>query len=154
MFGDESSTDKGKVYVGGSNGCVFTIACNNQELEAVYKIQNSPILSICVNDAFCATGSLDGYLRVWPVDFSEFLIEAKHDSGICSVDISYDSIDFLCGTLNGSIGLLNIQNKQYKTVLRSPPGLIHSMIAHPSGDFLFTLEGDNCVRVWDVEKKK
>jgi len=153
MFGDESSTDKGKVYVGGSNGCVFTIACNNQELEAVYKIQNSPILSICVNDAFCATGSLDGYLRVWPVDFSEFLIEAKHDSGICSVDISYDSIDFLCGTLNGSIGLLNIQNKQYKTVLRSPPGLIRNMVAHPSGDFLFTLEGDYCVRVWDIEKK-
>ena len=153
MFGDESSTDKGKVYVGSSNGCVFQIACNNQELEAVYKVQDAAILSICVNEAFCVTGSLDGYLRVWPVDFSEFLIEAKHDSGVCSVDISYDALDILCGTLNGSIGLLNVQSKQYKTVLRSPPGLIHSMIAHPSGDFLFTLEGDNCVRVWDVEKK-
>ncbi|MCQ2816953.1 MAG: WD40 repeat domain-containing protein [archaeon] len=153
MFGDEFCLDKGKVYIGSDKGSIFQIACNSQELEAVYKIQNAAILSLAVNEAFCATGSQDGFLRLWPVDFSEFLIEAKHDSGVCSVDISYDAMDILCGTLNGSIGILNVQSKQYKTVLRSPPTLIKQMVAHPSGNFLFTIEDDMSVRIWDIEHK-
>ena len=154
MFGDEFSSDKGKVYVGTSLGCVFQVSCGDlKELEAVYKVHDSAILSIAVNEAFCVTGSLDGYTRVWPVDFSEFLIEAKHDSGVCSVDISYDALDILCGTNNGSIGILNMQSKQYRTILRTPPTVIKQLIAHPSGNYLLTIEGDNSVRVWDIEHK-
>ena len=152
MFGDDFS-NKGKVYVGSNGGCIFQVACNNQELEAVYKVQDSAILSLAVNEAFCATGSKDGYLRIWPVDFSEFLIEAKHDTGVCAVDISYDAMDILCGTLGGSIGILNVQNKEYKTILRSPPNIVKELILHPSGDYLFSIEGDNSVRIWDIEHK-
>ena len=152
MFGDDFS-NKGKVYVGSNGGCIFQVACNNQELEAVYKVQDSSILSLAVNEAFCATGSKDGYLRIWPVDFSEFLIEAKHDTGVCAVDISYDAMDILCGTLGGSIGILNVQNKEYKTILRSPPNIVKALILHPSGDYLFSIEGDNSVRIWDIEHK-
>ena len=152
MFGDDFSS-KGKVYVGSNNGCIFQIACNSQELEAVYKVQESAILSLAVNEAFCATGSQDGYLRIWPVDFSEFLIEAKHDNGVCGVDISYDAMEILCGTLGGAIGVLNVQNKEYKTILRSPPNAIKDLILHPSGDYLFSIEGDNSIRIWDIEHK-
>ena len=152
MFGDYFSS-KGKVYVGSNNGCIFQIACNSQELEAVYKVQESAILALAVNEAFCATGSQDGYLRIWPVDFSEFLIEAKHDNGVCAVDISYDAMEILCGTLGGAIGVLNVQNKEYKTILRSPPNAIKELILHPSGDYLFSIEGDNSIRIWDIEHK-
>ncbi len=152
MFGEDFS-NKGKVYVGSNGGCIFQIACTNQELEAVYKVQDSAILALAVNEAFCATGSQDGYLRIWPVDFSEFLIEAKHDTGVCAVDISYDAMDILCGTLGGSIGILNVQNKEYKTILRSPPNVVKQLILHPSGDYLFSIEGDNSVRIWDIEHK-
>jgi WD40 repeat protein len=144
---------KGKVFIGSSQGCVYQVSCDSMELEAVYKIQDSGILSLSVNDAFCVTGSVDGYLRVWPIDFCEFLIEAKHDSGVCSVDIAFDALDIVCGTLNGSIGLLNIQSKQYKTILRSPPHKVLLMKAHPSGQYLFTIEDDNSVRVWNIETK-
>ena len=152
MFGDDFSS-KGKVYVGSNNGCIFQISCNNQELEAVYKVQESAILALAVNEAFCATGSQDGYLRIWPVDFSEFLIEAKHDTGVCAVDISYDAMEILCGTTGGAIGVLNVQNKEYKTILRSPPNSIKELILHPSGDYLFSIEGDNSIRIWDIEHK-
>ena len=152
MFGDDF-TNKGKVYIGSNGGCIFQIACNNQELEAVYKVQDSAILALAVNEAFCATGSKDGYLRIWPVDFSEFLIEAKHDTGVCAVDISYDAMDILCGTIGGSIGVLNVQNKEYKTILRSPPNIVKQLVLHPSGDYLFSIEGDNSVRIWDIEHK-
>ena len=152
MFGDDFS-NKGKIYVGSNGGCIFQVTCSNQELEAVYKVQDSAILALAVNEAFCATGSKDGYLRIWPVDFSEFLIEAKHDTGVCAVDISYDAMDILCGTLGGSLGILNVQNKEYKTILRSPPNIVKQLILHPSGDYLFSIEGDNSVRIWDIEHK-
>jgi len=144
---------KGRVFVGSESGCIFQISCTSMELEAIFKIQDSPILALSVNDAYCATGSQDGFLRVWPIDFSEFIMEAKHDSGVCSVDISFDALEIVCGTLNGSIGTLNISSKQYKTILRSPPNNIHLMIANPSGNMLFTIEDDYSVRVWDVENK-
>ena len=31
---------------------------------------------ISVNEAFCVTGSDDGYLRLWPLDFSGVVLEA------------------------------------------------------------------------------
>ena len=34
---------------------------------------------ISVTDAFCMTGSDDGYLRLWPLDFSGVILEA----GMC-----------------------------------------------------------------------
>ena len=145
--------DKGKVFIGSSSGCVFQIACINQELESVYKIQNSQILSLSINEVFCATGSLDGYTRLWPIDFSEFLLEAKHDNGVCSVDISYDSIEILCGTLGGSIGILNVKNKNYKTILRTPNNDIIKLIVHPSNNYILTIENKGIVRIWDIQLK-
>jgi len=34
------------------------------------------INSLCVNESFCATGSDDGILRLWPLDFSTVFLEA------------------------------------------------------------------------------
>lgn len=34
------------------------------------------INSISISSAFCATGSEDGYLRLWPLDFSAVVLEA------------------------------------------------------------------------------
>ena len=73
MLGD-NFTNKGKVYMDSNGGCIFQVTCNNQELEAVYKMQDSAILVLAVNEAFCATGSKDGILHIWPVDFSGYFI--------------------------------------------------------------------------------
>ena len=131
IFGD-NYLDKGKAYIGSSSGAVFQISCLSQELESVYLVQNSPIMSISSNEVFIVTGSEDGYCRVWPVGFEEFIMEARHDSSVCSVDISYDSLEVICGTLNGSIGVLNIKEKSYMTVFRSPNSDVIQLILHPS----------------------
>ena len=155
IFGD-NYTDKGKVYIGSSSGSVFQISCLSQELESVYLIQNSPILSISANEVFIVTGSEDGFCRVWPVGFEEFIMEARHDSGVCSVDISYDSMEILCGTLNGSIGILNIHFKSYTTLLRSPNNNIKLLFVHPLNNYIFTVENNgkyDSLKIWDLQIK-
>ena len=156
IFGD-NFTDKGKAYIGSSSGTVLQISCLSQELESVYLIQNSPILTIASNEIFIVTGSTDGFCRVWPAGFEEFIMEAQHDSGVCSVDISYDSVEVLCGTLNGSIGILNIHNRNYMTLYRSPNSDISILFLHPLNNFIFTVENDemsNILRVWDLQNKE
>ena len=155
IFGDNCS-DKGKAFIGSSSGTVFQISCISQELESIYLVHNSPILSISANEIFVVTGSEDGYCRVWPVGFEEFIMEAKHDSGICSIDISYDSMDVLCGTLNGSIGSLNVHNKNYTTLIRSPNFYIKKLVLHPLENFIFTVENNDkydTLRIWDLQSK-
>ena len=34
------------------------------------------ITSISMNETFCATGSEDGFLRLWPLDFAHVYLEA------------------------------------------------------------------------------
>ncbi len=144
---------QGKAYVGSNTGCIFQISCTTQELEKIFQLHDSSILTIAVNDAFCVTGSSDGLIRVWPIDFQEFLIEAKHDSGVCALDIAYDGLDVVCGSLSGSIGILNIQSKIYKAILRSPPGKISHMSVHPSFRYVFTIEDEKTIRIWDIDNK-
>lgn len=56
------------------------------------------------------TGSDDQYLRVWPFDFSEFFIEAKHSSKVTAVDIKKDALKILACTDQGNLGVLDVSN--------------------------------------------
>lgn len=38
------------------------------------------------------TGSEDSFLRVWPLDFSEYFLEAKHEGGVVGLDVSEDGL--------------------------------------------------------------
>jgi len=61
---------------------------------------------MCVNESFCVTGSDDGYLRVWPLDFKHVLLEAQHDGPVTGVDISNDCIKVLAATSTVSYTIL------------------------------------------------
>lgn len=102
-----------RVYVASKTGMVYQINYDDETLEATYRTNDSAIYSIAINQAFCVTGSEDQYLRIWALDFNEFLMEAKHEGTVCSVDISADGLKVACGTLNGSLGVLNKSNQRY-----------------------------------------
>ena len=53
---------------------------------------------MCVNESFCVTGSDDGYVRLWPLDFKHVLLEAEHDGPVTAVDISVDCLRVLAAT--------------------------------------------------------
>ena len=51
---------------------IYLVNYNTRELEGVFKCHEDTITSIVVMPGLCVTGSADLYLRVWPLDFSEF----------------------------------------------------------------------------------
>lgn len=147
---DENEALK-RVFVGSKHGMIFQVNYQSESLEATYKTNDAAIYSISVNDAFCVTGSEDQFLRVWPLDFQEFFMEAQHEGTVCAVDISPDGLKVACGTLYGSIGILDKSNQNYKTLLRSHTDEILAMDFHKQKMKIITVSRDKTIRLWDME---
>lgn len=139
-----------RLFVGSKHGMVFQVNYHTESLEATYQTNDGAIYSISVNEAFCVTGSADSYLRVWPLDFSEFFMEAKHEGTVGAVEISPDGLKVVCGTLNGSLGVLDKSNQRYRTFLRSHTDQILNMDYHLGKRIIITVSKDKTIRLWDV----
>jgi hypothetical protein len=65
-----------------------------------------PIHTLIFNEGFCVTGSEDRFLRVWPLDFSDFFLEAEHDAPVVAADVRYALRCFLlfCWLVGWSVG--------------------------------------------------
>lgn len=137
-----------KVFVGSREGRILQVNGETQELEFVYQLHDAGINSLAICEAFCVTGSDDMYLRVWPLDFSEFFIEAKHESLIRSVAVSPDSVEILCATENNIVGVLDIPNQKYRTLIRSHTKEI--LAADVLKNLMVTVSLDKTIRVWDL----
>jgi WD40 repeat protein len=140
-----------RVYVASKHGMVFQINYQTEALEATYQTNDSAIYSIAVNEAFCVTGSEDNFVRVWPLDFSEFYLEAKHENTVCAVDISADGLRIICGTMYGSIGLLDKSNQNYKTLVRCHTDDIVCMEYHLAYRSIITVSKDKTIRLWNID---
>jgi WD40 repeat protein len=137
-----------RVYVGSKEGTVLQVNAESQELEFVFKLHDSGIHSLAVNEAFCVTGSDDQYLRVWPLDFAEFFMEAKHEATILAVDIAPDGVEIACATGHGSIGVLDISKQTYRTLTRAHTDEVLAL--HALQDRLVTVSRDKTIRVWSL----
>ena len=56
------------------------------------------INSLHLNDTFCVTGSDDGYLRLWPLDFAHVYLEAEHEGPVTASRLYSDGLKILAGT--------------------------------------------------------
>jgi WD40 repeat protein len=65
------------------------------------------------------TGSEDNKLRLWPLDFTDFLLEAQHEGVVSNIRIASDGRKLAIGTTAGTLGVLNVSEHSYSTVLRS-----------------------------------
>ena len=65
-----------RVFVVSKHGMVFQVNYHTQKLENALELHDAAIYDIAVNEAFCVTVSEDTYMRVWPLDFSEYFMEA------------------------------------------------------------------------------
>ncbi|NXU76574.1 WDR90 protein, partial [Oreotrochilus melanogaster] len=108
------------------------------------------INSISVSSTFCATGSEDGYLRLWPLDFSAVVLEAEHEAPVSSVCISPDSCKVLCTTAAGNLGYLDTQSQGYHTLMRSHEDSVVACSVEGTRKQMATVSQDGTIRVWDL----
>lgn len=78
-------------------------------------------------------------------------MEAQHEGIVSSVDISTDGLKVACGTMYGSIGILDKSNQGYKTLLRSHTDEILAMDYHKVKNNLITVSADRTIRLWDLD---
>jgi WD40 repeat protein len=78
-------------------------------------------------------------------------MEAQHEGTVSAVDISPDGLKVVCGTLYGSIGILDKSNQNYKTLLRSHTDEILAMDFHVQKQNIITVSKDKTIRLWDIQ---
>ncbi|KPP58808.1 hypothetical protein Z043_123333, partial [Scleropages formosus] len=99
--------------------------------------------SISISSAFCATGSEDGYLRLWPLDFSA--------GPVTLVSISSDGLGVLAATATGNLGYLDVGTRQYSTLMRSHTDTVLGFSVDGVHRHITTASRDGTVRVWDLD---
>jgi WD repeat-containing protein 90 len=119
-----------EIYVVSMSGKVFRIGYSSGALEMVFRTNDESIHSISLNETFAVLGSADKYFRLWPLDFTEFIMEAKHGNTVCAVNINRDGLRVACGSLEGSISILDKSNFKYRYLMRSHIAEILSMDFH------------------------
>ncbi len=107
--------------------------------------------SLTVSDSCCVTGSEDGYVRIFKLDFSQVIMEAEHDASIGLVRFSADCSRIATATLSGNLGVLEVKKKEYSTLVRSHTDSITDIAINKSCKYIVTCSTDFSVRVWCFE---
>lgn len=89
-----------RVFVSSVSGSVYQINYDKLSLEVVYQLHMGAINTFVVNEGFAITGSDDKFLRVWPIDFSDFFLEAEHETPVTAVGMSPDGLQVLLRLLS------------------------------------------------------
>ncbi|XP_071478368.1 WD repeat-containing protein 90-like [Diadema antillarum] len=109
------------------------------------------INAMCVNSALCVTGSDDGFLRLWPLDFSSVFMEAEHEGPVTAVSVSPDGLRVLAGTATGNVGVLDVSTRKYTTLMRSHVANVVAMALDPLRRQMATASNDHTIRIWDLD---
>jgi WD40 repeat protein len=139
-----------RMFVSTASGSLFQINYAERVLECVYKLHNAAINTISINQGFCVTGSSDNFIRVWPLDFSDFYLQAQHKGEIYSVAISPDGLNVAVASSNACIGVLDLSSTAYQTRIRSHLDCIYSVAFDPHRDEFATVSKDGTIRIWGL----
>ncbi len=141
-----------RIFASTMDGTVVQVNYQTKLMECVYRLHDAAIHSIAVNEGFCVTGSEDKYLRVWPLDFSDYFLEAQHEGPVQSVDVSPDGLKLVVGTSSGTLGVLDVSSHNYHTLLRSHTDKIHACALDPSDlrEEFGTVSADGTIRFWSL----
>ena len=143
-----------RLFVAASSGSIFQVDVEQRVLECVYKVDSSPIHSLSINEGFAVTGSDDGYVRVWPLDFSDFFLQAKHTAAVNTVALTADGLRVIVATDNGAIGCCDLSTTSYRTCLRSHTDVINAIAVDYGRDEFATVSNDHSIRVWALHTRE
>ena len=118
---------------------------------------NGPSIGICAltcTNNFCVTGSNDGFVRVWSNDFNQVYIEARHDQAIAGLIASHDQTRVLISTATGSLGILNLVNKEHRNLLRSHTHFVCDVDYDDTRKQMISVGDDGTIRMWCFQTGK
>uniref|UniRef100_UPI0037E729E7 WD repeat-containing protein 90 n=1 Tax=Semicossyphus pulcher TaxID=241346 RepID=UPI0037E729E7 len=124
---------------------------NRREKRTFNTGQGIAVNSISVSSSFCATGSEDGFLRLWPLDFSAAFLEAEHEGPVSLVSVSSDSLQVLAATCTGNLGFLDVSSRGYSTLMRSHADTVLGFSVDGIRRHLTTASSDGTVRIWNMD---
>ena len=163
------------VLVASSLGLLLRVDCTQEQVVCAYQLHSGPIRSLCVNGSYAVTGGDDARMRIWPLHFTDFLMEAHHEAAVTHVFVSPDMRLLSVGTASGTLGILDVMDHRcayilccvcvfvcchilmldahgrYWTVLRSHVGSVVSVATRPPlGEEFLSVGKDNTIRLWDA----
>ena len=139
--------------MGSQTGLLFQVNYATRELEEVYKLHDgAAISSLAVSSGFCVTGGEDQLLRVWQMDFGEYILEAANDGVVTSLVLSDNASQVACGTSTGALYILDLTNNNYRTIVRAHTESVQQLVYHTYAQCVVSLSKDLTIRLWDPTK--
>ncbi|KAF4752392.1 WD repeat domain 90 [Perkinsus olseni] len=141
-----------RVFVATACGRVIQLHYNTRQVENVYRLYDDgcPIWAITVTEGFVCTAGDDGYVRVWPLDFTNYYMQAKLPGPVYGLDLTPDDLQLVCSVGDGSVGVLDLEACKYSVVSRSHKSKIRCAAVSSCGTKLCTAAADGCMRVWEI----
>ncbi len=138
-------------YVSSNKGLLLKIDCQKEQVMCTYQLHSGAIRSLALRSGYAVTGGDDSKLRVWPLDFSDFLLEAHHENAVTSIHTSKNGRKLSIGTTSGTLGILDVSEHSYYTILRSHVGAVVSIATRgKNGEEFVTVGNDGTIRLWDI----
>ena len=139
------------VFFSSSKGVLLKVDPVLEVVVCSYHLHDGPIRSLFIQGGYAVTGGEDSKLKVWPMSFNEFLLEAQHEGPVSTLYVAAGGKKLVVGTQAGTLGVLDVGNHSYFTLLRSHCGSVTSVVAkQPHFDEFATVGVDGTIRVWDI----
>ncbi|WIA16802.1 hypothetical protein OEZ85_013742 [Tetradesmus obliquus] len=138
------------VFAATASGAVFQIDYARRCVVAVYQLHVGAINALAIGEGFAATASDDASLRLWPLDFSAYLLEAQHEAPVTSVALTAGGLGLAAGCEDGLLGLLGVASRRYAALMRSHCGPVACVVPHHERPEYCTASADGSVRIWDI----
>eukprot|EP00884_Botryococcus_braunii_P004330 jgi/Botrbrau1/13899/Bobra.0017s0006.2 len=139
-----------RAFVASASGAIYQVNSERRVVEAIYQVHMGPVNCLIMHAGFAVTASDDGLVRMWPLDFRDFLLEAKLSLAVTVVATSSDGLHIVCGTEDRSLGVLDVVSRQYRPLLRAHRASITALAVHPCRAEMATASADGSVRLWQV----
>lgn len=101
------------LFASSNKGIVLKISYQTEQVLSAFQLHTEPINVFQVYSGYAITGSDDQRLRIWPMDFADFLLEARHEGGVKMVSGGKNGRILLIGTKAGTLGLLDVTQHRY-----------------------------------------
>jgi WD40 repeat protein len=102
------ATNGSFLFAASNKGMVLKICYQTEQVLSAFQLHSESVNTFQVFSGYAVTGGDDCRLRIWPMDFGDFLLEARHEGGVKVVNGGRQGRKLVIGTKAGTLGLLDV----------------------------------------------